>query len=189
MSIICLHNRNWPNSDFKCIQITKTDFLVSKTDFKVDIFRLQNIFGKLDVMFTNGLPTYFRCVCLQIQSSCNGALKDEKTVETSGYAHLHGVCLSRKYFKYSSISVPENCEVSSKYFTIKKIAQFSPVEEASLALNKIYKIEETGIVMKTSGGHHQHLMTLKIPDRALIQQIKKHRDNLENKLNTIKISG
>ena len=56
-------------------------------------------------------------------------------------------------------------------------------------LNKIYKIEETGIVMQNSGGHHPHLMTLKIPDRALIQQIKRHRDNLENKLNTIKIQG
>ena len=90
-----------------------------------------------------------------------------------------------------SISVPENCEVSSRYFTIKKIAQFSPVVEASLALNKIYKIEEAGIVLQSSGaaGHHQQLMTLKIPDRALIQQIKRHRDNLENKLNTIKIQG
>ena len=80
--------------------------------------------------------------------------------------------------------------MSSRYFTIKKIAQFSPVEEASLALNKIYKIEEAGIVLQSSGaaGHHQ-LMTLKIPDRALIQQIKRHRDNLENKLNTIKIPG
>ena len=89
-----------------------------------------------------------------------------------------------------SISVPENCEVSSRYFTIKKIAQF-PVVEASLALNKIYKIEEAGIVLQSSGaaGHHQQLMTLKIPDRALIQQIKRHRDNLENKLNTIKIQG
>ena len=44
--------------------------------------------------------------------------------------------------------------------------------------------------MQSSGGqqHHQ-LMTLKIPDRALIEQIKRHRDNLENKLNTIKIPG
>ena len=89
-----------------------------------------------------------------------------------------------------SLAVPENCEVTSNYFTIKKIAQFSPVVEASsLALNKIYKIEETGIVMQSSAGQHHQLMTLKIPDRALIQQIKKHRDNLENKLNTIKISG
>ena len=91
---------------------------------------------------------------------------------------------------FISISVPENCEVSSRYFTIKKIAQF-PVVEASLALNKIYKIEEAGIVLQSSGaaGHPQQLMTLKIPDRALIQQIKRHRDNLENKLNTIKIQG
>ena len=91
---------------------------------------------------------------------------------------------------FFSISVPENCEVNSRYFTIKKIAQFRPAAEAALALNKIYKIEETGIVMQSSGGqqHHQ-LMTLKIPDRALIEQIKRHRDNLENKLNTIKIPG
>ena len=89
-----------------------------------------------------------------------------------------------------SLAVPENCEVTSSYFTIKKIAQFSPVVEASsLALNKIYKIEETGIVMQSSASQHHQLMTLKIPDRALIQQIKKHRDTLENKLNTIKISG
>ena len=29
------------------------------------------------------------------------------------------------------LAVPENCEVTSSYFTIKKIAQFSPVVEAS----------------------------------------------------------
>ena len=87
--------------------------------------------------------------------------------------------------------MPENCEVNSRYFTIKKIAQFSPVEEASLALNKIYKIEEAGVVLQSSGatGHHEQLMTLKIPDRALIQQIKRNRDNLKAKLNTIKIPG
>ena len=79
--------------------------------------------------------------------------------------------------------------MSSRYFTIKKIAQFSPVVEARLALNKIYKIEEAGIVMESSGGQHHHLMTLQIPDRALIKQIKKHRDNLERKLNTIRIPG
>ena len=61
--------------------------------------------------------------------------------------------------------------------------------EARLALNKIYKIEEAGIVMESSGGQHHHLMTLQIPDRALIKQIKKHRDNLERKLNTIRIPG
>ena len=88
-----------------------------------------------------------------------------------------------------SIPVPENCEVSSRYFTIKKIAQFSPVEEASLALNKIYKIEDKQILMNSSGGHHNDLMPLKIPDWALLQQIKKHKDNLERKLNTIKIPG
>ena len=52
-----LNNRNGLNSELKCIQVTKRDFLVSKTDFKVNTYIY--IFGKLDVMFTNVLPLYF----------------------------------------------------------------------------------------------------------------------------------
>merc|ERR1719445_1599193 len=91
---------------------------------------------------------------------------------------------------FAHLKVPENCQVSSKYFTIKKIARFSPVvaEETSalMALNKIYKIDDNRIVMESRHQGHE-LMSLNIPDRTLIEQIKKHRDSLENNQNYIKI--
>jgi len=135
--------RNGVDANFKCFQVSSTDFLVSKTDFN-------------------------------IQSLCNGILKDEKMLDTSDYAHL---------------KVPENCQVTSKYFTIKKIARFSPVAEQSshlLALNKIYKIDDNRIVLE-SGAQHHELKSLSVPDRALIEQIKKHRESFQNKQDIMKI--
>ena len=85
--------------------------------------------------------------------------------------------------------MPEHCQVSSKYFIIKRVAQFSPIESQSgPAVNKIYKIEDNRLVMESHSHHHQ-LMTITVPDRALIEQIKKHSENLEKMQNTIKIPG
>ena len=103
-------------------------------------------------------------------------------MESSDFAHLKGCYLSIIYIKTCLLfKVPENCQVSSKYFTIKKIAQFSPVvaqeTSALMALNKIYKIDDNRIVMESKNQGHE-LVSLDIPDRTLIEQIKEHRDRL-----------
>ena len=82
--------------------------------------------------------------------------------------------------------------MSSKYLTIKAVARPSPVlEEVSPELSRIYEIEDTRIVVERHGSHRHHLLSLRIPDRAVIEHIKKTRDILarESQQSIIQIPG